>query len=615
MPVPARTIHWKVLIFVLVWLFSAVYLGMNLNKGWVSTDEGTLGESAERVLHGEMPHRDFDDPYTGGLAYIDAAIFKLFGINLFWLRLFLFAFFIAWVPAVYALARQFLTPWPAAAVTLVAVAWSVPNYPAAVPSWFNLFFATFGTLALAKYIRRPTVYWLLLAGLCGGLSFLMKSVALYYIAAALLFFVYREQSLSRNAAAAPLRTPVYVTFVILNVAIFVAALIKLVFAVGGVPEYLHFVFPGLAVALLLAARERVPSTVSSWCRFKALFQMVGPFLLASALPIIVFFIFYWHHGALRALMDGLFVAPFRRLFMTRIPPNGLIFEYPSVIGVLLIVETAKLRGQPRRVLSIFLVALAALVLLTSRTLDISYIIALQSAWSAIPVLALITIFVLLRKSEATEFVSEGDQYLFLLFAVTALFGLIQFPYSTPGYFWYVAPLGALLAAGLLSRFSHPPRTILYAAFAFYVLFAMFVIQPHYIGSRYHIDFDSTPLNLPRAGPLCVSKVEAAEFEELVPFVRNVAGQNQIFAGPDSPEVYFFAGLPNKTPFLFDSLRESRDYEREVQSFFDSSDSIKVAVLNDTLGTATRQLLILRPLVVSRFPHSRKIGRFTVYWRP
>jgi hypothetical protein len=61
---------------------------MNLHEGWVPHDEGTLGQSAERVLHGETPHRDFDDPYAGGLAYIDAAIFKFFGINLFSLRLF-----------------------------------------------------------------------------------------------------------------------------------------------------------------------------------------------------------------------------------------------------------------------------------------------------------------------------------------------------------------------------------------------------------------------------------------------------------------------------------------------------------------------------------------------
>src|SRR5713226_6506525 len=99
------TTRWSTLIFLFVWLASGLYLGMNLKSRWDPVDEGTLGQSAERILHGEMPHRDFDDPYTGGLAYIDAAIFKLFGINLFWLRLFLFVCFLAWIPAVYGLAR------------------------------------------------------------------------------------------------------------------------------------------------------------------------------------------------------------------------------------------------------------------------------------------------------------------------------------------------------------------------------------------------------------------------------------------------------------------------------------------------------------------------------
>jgi hypothetical protein len=359
--------RWGVLVLLLVWVLSAAYVGLNLNHGWDPHDEGTLGQSAERVLHGEMPHRDFDDPYTGGLAYIDALIFKLLDVNLFWLRLFLFVCFLAWVPAIYALAREFLLPWPAGAVTLVAVAWSVPNYTAAMPSWFNLFLATFGTLALAKYIRKPAILWLVLAGLCGGCSFLIKSVALYYIVGALLFFVYREQSLSRKQIAPPTRTLVYFTFLILCLSIFVAALIKLVFVIGETAEYLHFVFPGLTVALLLAARERTPASVSNWSRFKALFQTAGPFLLASAVPILLFFVFYWYHGALAALSNGLFVAPFRRVFYSQRGPAGLIFEYPAILAILLIVETAKLRGRSRRILSVFLIMLAALVLLTSRS--------------------------------------------------------------------------------------------------------------------------------------------------------------------------------------------------------------------------------------------------------
>ena len=69
-------------IFLLVWIFAAVYLGLNLNCGWVPHDEGILGQSAVRILHGELPHRDFEEPYTGGLGYLDAAAFRLFGVNL-----------------------------------------------------------------------------------------------------------------------------------------------------------------------------------------------------------------------------------------------------------------------------------------------------------------------------------------------------------------------------------------------------------------------------------------------------------------------------------------------------------------------------------------------------
>ena len=42
-------------------------------------------------------------------------------------------------------AARFVPPISAALVTAVAVAWSVPNYFASMPSYYNLFLATFGT--------------------------------------------------------------------------------------------------------------------------------------------------------------------------------------------------------------------------------------------------------------------------------------------------------------------------------------------------------------------------------------------------------------------------------------------------------------------------------------
>jgi hypothetical protein len=48
---------------------SALLLAAHLRQGWIPHDEGTLGLSAERVLRGDLPHRDFDEVYTGGLSY------------------------------------------------------------------------------------------------------------------------------------------------------------------------------------------------------------------------------------------------------------------------------------------------------------------------------------------------------------------------------------------------------------------------------------------------------------------------------------------------------------------------------------------------------------------
>ncbi len=84
---------WHLL--VIVWVLTVVYVAVNLKHGWIPHDEGAFSQSAERVLNGELPHRDFDEPYTGGLAFVNALAFRVFGVNLASLRFVLFAFFVA----------------------------------------------------------------------------------------------------------------------------------------------------------------------------------------------------------------------------------------------------------------------------------------------------------------------------------------------------------------------------------------------------------------------------------------------------------------------------------------------------------------------------------------
>ena len=96
-----------------VWLASALYLVPFVDRAWVPHDEGLLGQSAERVLGGQLPHRDFDEVYTGGLSYLHALAFKLGGVKSIALRWTVFAFVLAWVPAVFWIAsRSVRAPLP-----------------------------------------------------------------------------------------------------------------------------------------------------------------------------------------------------------------------------------------------------------------------------------------------------------------------------------------------------------------------------------------------------------------------------------------------------------------------------------------------------------------------
>src|SRR5271155_4183319 len=92
-PSVRHTKQWW-LVLMVVWALSAVYMGTHLKRGWVPHDEGAFAESAQRVLKGELPHRDFDEIYTGGLAYLHALAFRELGTNLASMRYMLFAFFL-----------------------------------------------------------------------------------------------------------------------------------------------------------------------------------------------------------------------------------------------------------------------------------------------------------------------------------------------------------------------------------------------------------------------------------------------------------------------------------------------------------------------------------------
>src|SRR5689334_2226583 len=64
------------------WTLCAAWIWLFLLRQWVPHDEGLFADMADRVMRGELPHRDYVELYTGGLAYLDAFAWKVFGRDL-----------------------------------------------------------------------------------------------------------------------------------------------------------------------------------------------------------------------------------------------------------------------------------------------------------------------------------------------------------------------------------------------------------------------------------------------------------------------------------------------------------------------------------------------------
>ncbi|HMA40479.1 MAG TPA: hypothetical protein VKP10_10400 [Gemmatimonadales bacterium] len=593
------TTWWMVL--ALLWIGTALYAWHRLDHGWIPHDEGTLAQSAERVLGGQLPHRDFDEVYTGGLSLLDAAAFRVFGTNLFSLRLPLFGFFLLWVPAVYYIGTRFAHPAIAGLVAALGAAWSIPQYSAAMPTWYNLFFATFGTAALLRHLETGRRRWLVAAGLAGGLSCLAKIVGLYYVAAVLLFLVFRESQLDGPSAARP-RWRAYPVAIGAALALFVALLFWLVHTQLAVPEIVQFVVPGAALAAFVA-REAARCEAPLGRRMMRLLRLLAPFAAGMVIPLVVFLVPYIRSDSVAALWHGVFVAPFRRLdFAARgLPGSATLLGAVPVALLLGVLPPGRLPAWARRLgMGILLLALIAFLILSR-----------HGVWYSIrpllPLVVLVGVWLLVRRGGEEAVSPLRRQQVMLLLAVAALGSLVVFPFSRPIYFFYIAPLAALAVLAVVASRPLPVegKTLAGATLALYLVFSVVDTHP----SREPVQ----RLAFARGG-LVVGARDAARYDSLVAIVRSHATGGYTYAAPDCPEVYFLAGLKNPTRTLWEFLADSAARTERVLRVLE--DHHVTAVVIHRLAPFSGPL---RPDLVdsleARYPREDTLDLFTVRWRP
>ena len=603
----------------------AVYLGLYLNRGWYPHDEGALGQAAERVLAGEVPHRDFDEPYTGLLTYLHAAAFAVGGIRLPVLRIPLFLVTLAWLAAVFRIALRSTGPPGAALVTLVALAWSVPNYPASMPSWYNLFFATFGVLFLLRWNETGASRWLVLAGLAGGVSFLFKLSGLFYVAGAALFLLYATRT-SEPGDPEPRRPDLGARLV--GAGVTIAMLVLAMYLWRSVaPLYwfrviYHFVLPGTLLAFALAAREWLPPYQRGSTRIRSLVRAGVPFAAGVAIPVVLFAAGFASADALPAVINGVFVAPFRRLAFANMRPPASFWVLAAVPLVILLRPRPDPSHRRWRLAGAVVALLLIAVLWLAGAESFPHRFVWQSLRGLIPPVAAIAALIMVWPRVREGWHSGGVTRFVLLAMVTAFASLIQFPFSAPIYFLYVAPLLLLSLMALVQGIGRTPPPLSAATLGFYGAFAVLLVTPGAMvgmGFRAESNHPDVKLELPRGG-LRIKPEDAALYGALIPELISRAGSGGIWAGPDAPEVYFLGGFKNRTRALFDFLANGTSEggtispNSNVALFLRSLEGVTAIVINGNPNFSPPLPAELIDSLRARFPEGRSMERFELRWR-
>jgi len=150
--------------------------------GWLFNRESVLNYSigynlygAERVLDGQTPYRDFHTLYPPATIYLNAAIFKLFGITLYNALLGVFVFKVLTAFALYLCGEKIMPRSWAVVAALCSLIWLRPNGPfKAVPMHYGALFLALALLFLLNSLREQKSRWLLVAGLSLGILTLFK---------------------------------------------------------------------------------------------------------------------------------------------------------------------------------------------------------------------------------------------------------------------------------------------------------------------------------------------------------------------------------------------------------------------------------------------------------
>ena len=442
------TDHQRLVAGVLL-LAGCLYLVRFVDRGWVPLDEGMVGQAAERVLKGQLPHADYEEPYPGALSYFYAAVFRIGGIDVVHLRWTMFAGAIAGLAVLYAILRRILSPITASVTTLVSLAWTYPNYFSSLPSWWVLLCALVSLWAVIRHVETGRTR-VRRRGWPERWRCLHAQTDRPLPAAAPRHVAHGVSTTERERRAQGAADWTFAARCAISLASIVLVLSVTRSGLGS-GELLYLVSPIAAscVAFLLWDRWSEGPPALNWRA--ALIAAAS-----AAIPALILLLPHMVAGQVPAFVNGVFVLPQQRLQYTMLgmrPASQIVAAGAALMWICWSPPTLSARevrfiNVVRWLLGVGLVFLA----LRSRLV---YALIWEGVRGTAALVPWIAAWLLIRGQVRD---AHSRTFLFASSAIAAWLSLSQFPFAAPIYFCYVAPL-ALVAGVLAVRQAIPVRRL------------------------------------------------------------------------------------------------------------------------------------------------------------
>lgn len=536
-------------------------LGLTLSDlmtGWFPHDEGQIGQAAERFLQGQLPHRDFDDMYTGLLTVLHGFAFQLLGIRTESTRWMLLLASIPFLISIYRISRRWLPAVDAGGLLVLCGMWGIRLNPESLPSWYILFLTAGMLDAILTFFCYRRLRWLFVAGLLAGIAVLFKLTGIFLIAAGVLILMDYEQ---RQCPQDGRRSLLFSGWIVFCCSMYCLAALRLWSAQDPLMSALNLTIPALGTGLTVMQGEWRRGRGEPRCRLVRWLSLQATFAAGVMLPLTAWALWYWRAGALASLYDGLVVLPGRRLQYAGAPfPGPVAFAVSAVVAAM--VCTAALRHRnsiqnqqhSRRHLWLQL-SVCCLLVAAGYLIPQARIVVFQAIRNLAPFVSAILLLLALRCSCA----AAGTQ-IFAVAATLVMAAQVQFPFALDTYFLYFTPL-VFLGLSLTTRQlrSHGdderqpdtlPRLVSYSLCLFAWL-SLKSVAPLGTVTGSLQDLQKLSLQLDRCG-LTVEASLGDVYQRLIATIQTetVPGET-ILAGPDCPEVYFLSNRRNPTRIFYE----------------------------------------------------------------